>query len=78
MKTMGVATQASGELRVFFSVLLVLLLAAAGYIFRNRKTFFSHTGDPGDTRASANLRMWMIILILMHAVVVTTVMIFEV
>ena len=78
MITMAVATHGSAELRVFFSVLLILLLAAAVYLFRNRQRFFSHTGDPGDTRASANLRMWMIILILIHAVVITTIMIFEV
>ena len=34
--------------------------------------------DPGDTAASANLRMWMVILILIHAIIVTTIMIFEV
>jgi hypothetical protein len=41
------------ELKVFFGVVLVLLLSAAVYMFRNRKKFFSHTGDPGDTYASA-------------------------
>jgi hypothetical protein len=47
-------------------------------MFRNRKKFFCPSGDPGDTYASANLRMWMVILILVHAIIVTTVMIFEV
>ena len=68
----------SPELKGFFSVMLLLLLAAAIYMVRNRKKFFSHTGDPGDTYASANLRMWMVILILIHAIVITTIMIFEV
>ena len=68
----------SPELKGFFSVVLLLLLAAAIYMVRNRKKFFSHTGDPGDTYASANLRMWMVILILIHAIVITTIMIFEV
>jgi hypothetical protein len=68
----------SPELKGFFSVMLLLLLTAAIYMVRNRKKFFSHTGDPGDTYASANLRMWMVILILIHAIVITTIMIFEV
>ena len=68
----------SPELKGFFSVMLILLLTAAIYMIRNRKKFFSHTGDPGDTYASANLRMWMVILILIHAIVITTIMIFEV
>jgi hypothetical protein len=68
----------SPELKGFFSVVLLLLLTAAIYMVRNRKKFFSHTGDPGDTYASANLRMWMVILILIHAIVITTIMIFEV
>jgi len=66
------------ELKVFFSVVLLLLIGSAIYIVRNRKKFFGHTEDPGDTRASANLRMWMIVLILIHAIIVTTIMIFEV
>jgi hypothetical protein len=76
--TIIAATRASPELRVFFSVVLALLLAAAFYMMRNRKKFFSHTGDPGDTYASANLRLWMVVLILIHAIVVTAIMIFEV
>jgi hypothetical protein len=68
----------SPELKAFFSVLLLLLLTAAVYMIRNRKKFFSYTGDPGDTYASANLRMWMVTLILIHAIVITTIMIFEV
>jgi hypothetical protein len=70
--------KSSPELKVFFSFALILLIAAAIYMFRNRKRFFSHTGDPGDTYASANLRMWMVVLILIHAIIVTAIMIFEV
>lgn len=66
------------ELKVFFSVVLLLLIGSAIYIVRNRNKFFGYTDDPGDTRASANLRMWMIVLILIHAIIVTTIMIFEV
>jgi hypothetical protein len=46
------ATQASPELRIFFSVLLVLLLAVTAYMLRNYRRFFSHTGDSGDPYAS--------------------------
>jgi hypothetical protein len=74
----AVVVRHSPELKGFFGVLLMLLIAAAVYMIRNRKKFFSYTGDPGDTYASANLRMWMVILILIHAIVITTVMIFEV
>jgi hypothetical protein len=78
VQAIAVAARSSPELKVFFTVVLVGLLAAAIYMLRNRKKFFSHSGDPGDTYASANLRMWMVILILIHAIVVTTIMIFEV
>lgn len=77
-ETLAIVTRHSPELKGVFGVFLLLLLSAAFYMFRNRKTFFSHTGDPGDSYASANLRMWMVILILIHAIVITTVMIFEV
>jgi hypothetical protein len=78
MSALIAAAKSTPELKVFFSVVLVLLLGAAVYMFRNRKKFFSHTGDPGDTYASANLRMWMVVLILIHAIIVTAFMIFEV
>lgn len=65
-------------LRVFFSILLLLVLSAGFYIIRHRKQFFGHTGDASDSYASANLRMWLVILVWIHAVVITTLMIFEV
>jgi hypothetical protein len=68
----------SPELKVFFSFAFLLLIAAAIYLFSNRKRFFGYHGDPGDTRASANLRLWMVVLILIHAIVITAIMIFEV
>jgi hypothetical protein len=74
----AVIAKHSPELKAFFSVVFVALLAAAFYMLRNRKKFFSHSGDPGDTYASANLRMWMVILILIHAIIITGIMIFEV
>ncbi|MFL6531522.1 MAG: hypothetical protein ACJ8KX_13720 [Chthoniobacterales bacterium] len=65
-------------LKVFFGFLLVLVLAAGIYIIRNRQAFFSHKGKEGDTYASANLRMWLVILVWIHAVIITALMIFEV
>ena len=77
MNTVAAAANAAG-LRVFFGILLSLLLCVGFYMFRNRKKFFGHTTDPSDTYASANLRMWLIILVWIHAVVITALMIFEV
>jgi hypothetical protein len=65
-------------LQVFFALLEVLIIAAGIYIFRNRKTFFGYKGEEGDTYASANLRMVMVILVWIHAVIITALMIFEV
>jgi hypothetical protein len=78
MRAIIAAAKSSPELKGFFSVLFILLIGAAVYMFRNRSKFFCATGDPGDTPASANLRMWMVILILIHAIIVTVIMIFEV
>lgn len=78
MEFLAAVTRSKPELKIFFSVVFILLIASAIYMMRNRKKFFSHTHEPGDTRASANLRLWMVILILIHAIVVTAIMIFEV
>lgn len=72
------ATTAPVGLRVFFAFLLLMVLSAGYYMFRNRKQFFGYHGQEGDTYASANLRMWLVILVWIHAVVITAVMIFEV
>ncbi len=72
------ATDAPYGLRVFFSILFVLVFSAGIYMFRQRKQFFGYHGEEGDTYASANLRMWLVILVWLHAVVITAVMIFEV
>jgi hypothetical protein len=68
----------SAGLKVFFSFLLLLVLSAGFYIIRNRNAFFGHKGNEGDTYASGQLRMWMVILIWIHAVVITALMIYEV
>ena len=65
-------------LKVFFAVLEVLLIAAGIYIYRNRKVFFGYKGEEGDTYASANLRMIMVVLVWIHAVIITGLMIYEI
>ena len=66
------------ELKVFFGVVFIALITGTTYLFRNRTRFFGYRSDPGDTRASANLRLWMVILILIHAIIISAIMIFEV
>jgi hypothetical protein len=78
MHAIAAAARHSPELKAFFGFVLLLLLGTSYGLFRGRKKFFSPSGDPGDRYASANLRMWMVILILLHAIVITTIMIFEV
>ncbi len=56
----------------------MLVLSAGFYAFRHRKQFFGYRASEGDTYASANLRMWLVILVWIHAVVITALMIFEV
>ncbi len=65
-------------LKVFFGVLFLLVFSAGLYIIRKRKTFFGYRGNEGDSYASANLRMWLVILVWIHAVIITALMIFEV
>ena len=77
MQIIAAAANAAG-LRVFFGILLLLVLSAGFYIIRNRKKFFGYHGAEGDTYASANLRMWLVILVWVHAVLITALMIFEV
>ncbi len=77
MDVLAAAANAIG-LRVFFSFLLLLVLGAGFYIIRHRKKVFGYKAGEGDTYASANLRMWLIILVWIHAALITTLMIFEV
>lgn len=65
-------------LKVFFAILEVLLVAAGIYIFRQRKKLFGYKGEEGDTYASANLRMIMVVLVWIHAVIITALMIYEI
>jgi hypothetical protein len=72
------ATTQSAPLKVFFTLVFAGLITSVVYLFRNRQRFFSYAGDPDDSYASANLRLWMIALVLVHALVLTAVMILEV
>ena len=65
-------------LKIFFAVLEVLILAAGVYIYRHRKAFFGYKGEEGDTYASANLRMIMVVLVWIHAAIITGLMIYEI
>ena len=65
-------------LKVFFAILELLLIGAGIYIFRQRKKLFGYKGEEGDTYASANLRMIMVVLVWVHAVIITALMIYEV
>ena len=65
-------------LKVFFGLLELLIIGAGIYLFRCRKQLFGYKGQENDTYASANLRMAMVILVWIHAVVITALMIYEV
>ena len=65
-------------LKVFFSTLLLFLLVGGVYIFRIREKMFGHKGDASDSYASANLRMWMVVLVWIHAVIILVAMIYRV
>ncbi len=54
------------------------MLGAGFYAFRHRMQFFGYHGSEGNAYASANLRMWLVILVWIRAVVITALMIFEV
>ena len=68
----------SVALKLFFSLLEVLVIAAGIYVFRSREKLFGYKGKEGDTYAPANLRLAMVVLIWVHAVIFTGIMIFQV
>ena len=55
-----------------------LLLAAGVYVYRQRHNLFGFRGKEGDSYASSNLRMTMVVLVFIHAVILLALMIFEV
>ena len=74
----GLPPGASLALKVFFSVVEILIIGAGIYLFQQRKKLFAHIGQEGDTSASANLRLAMVVMIWIHSVVLTAIMILEV
>jgi cobalamin synthase len=73
------AARSTIGLKVFFTICLVVVISAAIYFIRNRKRLFGgRTGDVGtDSPAAGNLRMWMVILILIHVAVILAITILE-
>ena len=65
-------------MKIFFSFLEVLIIFAGIYLIRCREKLFGYKDEEGDTYASANLRLAMLVLIWVHAVIVTGIMIFEI
>lgn len=65
-------------LQIFFALLEIAIIAAGIYMFRNRERFFGFKGKENDNYASAQLRMIMVVLVWIHAVIVTGLLIFEI
>jgi len=66
------------ELKIFFRLILLVVLGVGLYLFRIREKLFGHKGDTSDSYASSNLRMWMVLLVWFHAVVILIAMIYRV
>lgn len=65
-------------LKGFFGAIELLIIGAGVYVFRSREKLFGYLGSEGDTYASANLRLAMVVIIWVHSVILTAIMIFEV
>ena len=70
--------EVSVALKSFFAVVELLIIGAGVYVFRSREKLFGYLGMEGDTYASANLRLAMVVIIWVHSVIIATIMIFEV
>jgi hypothetical protein len=70
--------EVSIALKSFFAVVELLIIGAGVYVFRSRENLFGYLGKEGDTYASANLRLAMVVIIWVHSVILTAIMIFEV
>jgi hypothetical protein len=66
------------ELKIFFSLVLMVVLGLGFYLCRIREQLFAHKHDASDSYASSNLRMWMVLLVWIHAVVILIAMIYRV
>jgi hypothetical protein len=65
-------------LKIFFAIVEIIIIGAGIYLYRERAKLFSYKKQEGDTYASANLRMAMVILVWIHAVIITAIMIYEI
>ena len=74
----GFRIQGVIELKIVFSLVLLVVLGAGVYVFRKRDKLFAHKHDASDSYASSNLRMWMVLLVWIHAVVILIAMIYRV
>jgi len=70
--------EVSIALKGFFALVELLIIGAGVYVFRSREKLFGYRGKEGDTYASANLRLAMVVLIWIHSVIIAAIMIFEV
>ena len=69
---------ASIPLKIFFGLMEIVIIFVGIYFIRNRERFFGHKGREGDDYASANLRLALVVLVFIHAVIITGIMFFEV
>ena len=65
--------------KVFLGICFIVVVSAAIYFSRHRKTVFGgRGGDVGtDSPAAGNLRMWMVILVLLHAAAILLITVLE-
>jgi len=70
--------EVSIALKGFFAVVELLIIGAGVYVFRSREKLFGYLGNEGDTYASANLRLAMVVIIWVHSVILAAIMTFEV
>lgn len=69
---------ASIPLKIFFGLIEIAIIASGIYLLRQGQKFFGHKGQEGDDYASSNLRTALVVLVWIHATILTGIMIFEV
>jgi NADH:ubiquinone oxidoreductase subunit 5 (subunit L)/multisubunit Na+/H+ antiporter MnhA subunit len=72
-------TRSMAGVRIFLGIWFVVVVGAAIYFIRHRKRVFGGRSEDAttDSPAAGNLRMWMVILILLHAAVILFITILE-
>ena len=76
----GTGARSMVGVRVFLGTCFIVVIGAAFYFIRNRTHIFGgRSGDVGvDSPAAGNLRMWMVILVLLHAAAILLITMFEI